>query len=313
MKSLPLTPSQKARRDHIWIQLFEHKAPLTWDPHWIDRALNQDAPQASFQSICIGVHNRLQGSVPLCDLLYPDGKHMLAWLRQEAAWRLTPFLRDDGVGALYEIVRHAAQDFKPAGRNNRGWRTQGFLGFVLLRARRIYKWATRQSPRLAQANDSDGMVLPTIEFDLSAALIAALCKSLRCPIAWNLIYGMAYGEESLRDIARNRGIPRSTMSRNVAAPIIGKLQLSLSEYNDGMNHVVPTDISAIASALAMYLSPKEFRKMVPCPRKSSTSSPVVKHRFVRPGSEVSQKMPQSHSRGFEPSFETWREKTPALA
>ena len=270
MKSLPLTPLQKNCRDHGWCLLREHQAPLAWDPHWVDLALNLNS-YSTFADICYGISSKLRGIISVADLIHPDGSFMLQWLRREAAYRLTPALRDEGIGVLYDIVQEAVEDFVPAARNQLGWHTQGFLGFLLLRTRRIYRWAARQSGQFATAEirpGSEARVLPQVEFDIHGQLVSALVQSLDSPIAWDCVHGMAYHDESLRDVAKRLGIPRSTMSRTVSTPIIERLRRAMKSYEAPRIHDVPTNLSAIIVALRAWLSQSEFMRLVPRPHEA---------------------------------------------
>lgn len=273
-----LTDAEKQSREAAWDTLMCNGAPLSWAPPLIDVALAYNSSPADFGEICTFVIERGASSLSFADLFRPNGRLLLTWIRKEARRRVpAPALRDDAASILLQLTHDACRSFCPIVPVHRHWNSSGFEAYVRLYSRGLPRLLARtHTPcgdhSLDAADTLTGRTLHDSvsgsaarrDPELASALVDSLRRAIASPLAWDCVYRMTYCDAGLRELAARHGIPRSSLSRQIAAPIVESLR-RLLETCEGSQSVAPADLGTITKALARFLAREEFVELIPPP------------------------------------------------
>ena len=278
----------KLERDRVWTTLRLHNAHVAWNPDQVDEALNLADPSLSFPAICqqVAASCTRPQVVAASELVRPTGELMFRWLHAQVHRRVfVPERREDGVSVLFNIVARAIEKYQPSRFSGGRWHTQGFASYLYLRARSLHEQtaiATDSCGQVALDPLLDENLLPkelTVQYDrygdveLRTELIEGLRATLDSRTKWDCVLAMSYLQRSLRDVASEQRIPRSTLSRNIAKPIIHGLQSALRIYFvEGRSRTTDADLGTITDAVRSLLSLDEFRDFIPRPENVGHST-----------------------------------------
>ena len=258
-----------------------HAAPTSWSPDLIDIALDHSAAEAAFEEICVSVVEHCERPLTVVNLRKPNGQLLLDWLRNEARRKICcPNLRDDAVAVLHQLARESARRFVPTRPVSDGWLSNGFQPYLRLNFRGLRKSLARTyAPCAGESLDAERAEGDTLHDSLpgrvrdhdralSNALLQALRTAIESPSTWDCVFWMAYRGKSLRELAIKAAIPRSSMSRRVAAPFVERLNRLLRPYADGLPTCAGAELEPVTRAIARFLSADEFRELIPRPTKN---------------------------------------------
>ena len=290
-----LSPSSKLHRDRLWQILRLHYAPALWRPEWIDLALNLAPPVASFAEICARVVqvNSSHTGLPASDLIHATGEQIGEWFDEEAARRVWGHdLQEEARSILVESTIEAIQTYAPSRQDSEGrWRSQGFGAYLHLRSSNLYR-RTRRAVDACGAVDLDSLLDPEAlspdpalvspverDCELIRLLVKAVQTSLDSAVKWDCFYAMAYLEKSLREVAREHGVPKSNLSRQIARPIVSTMQAFMRPLVEPLAQLASADLGVIARVFGGLLPHDEFALLIPRPEKVG-QSPVRREREV---------------------------------
>lgn len=229
---------------------------------------------------------------------------MCGWLHAQVHRRIfEPDRREDGVSVLFHIVARAIEKYQPSRFSGGRWQTQGYASYLYSRARSLHEQTVTATDSCGQVPLDpllDENLLPNeltvpihrlCDVELRTELIEALRATLDTTAKWDCIVAMSYLARSLRDVASEHGIPRSTLSRNIAKPIITGLQTLLGTYFEARIRTSDADLGTITQAVRSLLSFDEFCDFIPQPKKVGHSTPAAECNTCTPDRSRSDELP----------------------
>ncbi len=203
------------------------------------------------------------------------------WFDEETRRRVWQAdLQEEARSILVGMTVEAIATYAPSRSDCAGrWHSQGFGAYLHLRSGKLYR-CTRVAADTCGAINLDSLLDPATmsshpallsdvrcDPELIALLIQAVRSSLNSAAKWDCFYAITYLGKSLRDLAREQGIPKSNLSRQIARPIVSTLQAFLRPIRVPAPQDGPGDLGVIAQACGALLSADEFGELIPRPQK----------------------------------------------
>jgi len=288
-----ITLCEAELREQAWNILLLHNAPASWPPWAIDCALN-----AAMRGCCVIEFNSLiteatkryeQTGLKNSDLIHaakdPTQRLILNWCFSRIRnWQLKArsrfnLDRDDLAHQIRFLIIQNAPTFIPHDLHQTHAITHGFEAWITWKLRKLLQTTERSEMRMptvsldAPLDGTSGhslhSAIPDCRLEVNAesehCIKSAIRSALRTTLEWDLFVSLAYDEQTFRTLARKSEIPRSSLSRKYARPIVHRLRANLGPGHQFRKDLRTPDIRRIARLTAQVWSHAEFLDVFPRP------------------------------------------------